>query len=783
MKNLCVRILSFALVISLILTSSVSVFAATDEEYLSDLRLIYASTYNEAKEILSDTDFKDYKLLNENLNDGTKEIGVWLAYKTTTDIEDAITDIATMQMNGGYNEGNYEKMIKESYEEYVEMGRTYLKAIEYFAEAYDAEHFLAVSAYRQLNFYNVVSENIPKEDIPSFEGERLGDIFYEGIDEYELATMFMQGNRYAVKNIRSLLAMGVSYNEDGKTYLDKVEEAASNMNADPTFFDGEDYEKLSALIAPTITVFGDMFKELSGYESQLDYGDEEDTDLEIKYMEYKAIAEMTRGVDYLDGKSLYQFCLEYESKSDHSDIYPLAAALNEGQQALTELMQYYDVVRYSMSDYPEEIINEELDTLEETYSEKPFNVYGGVDRGIFNGTFAFTNEAYRANAYTETDYFEEFFGIGQILFTTLNVSASIIGAGLIRWAVIRQAKDLAAYNAAVVKSRVVELVARIRSANLVDIVGKRSLASGDWAVQATVGKQVFTFKNYEQFLDGIIANTNIKVTSYTGSEIPRFADKYYAVTDALREKSIVLGRPEMRGIKKMIKSVNESAYYTQTGQETAERVTAEAAKQISGGTIAIYVIGGALIFYSALSIGLTVYSYYNPDYEDIPIAMVDVIDTENGDRFIRYDAVREAEEKSNGTYAAGDLNAFEGQRWNALYFTKSYEAGKPLLADEFTLSTSNNKPKDGHSPVHRFGEETCYDLNKYNFNDKSPSIYLSVKQSKNDKAAVSDVPNVVGAIFADGVWLLFGGAGILFGIGGTLGTQALLKKKRENNEA
>ena len=66
---------------------------------------------------------------------------------------------------------------------------------------------------------------------------------------------------------------------------------------------------------------------------------------------------------------------------------------------------------------------------------------------------------------------------------------------------------------------------------------------------------------------------------------------------------------------------------------------------------------------------------------------------------------------------------------------KSYEAGKPLLADEFVVSNTGNVPKNGYTPVHRFGEVICYDLNKYNF-DYETSIYLSVKQSKNDKAAV-----------------------------------------------
>ena len=99
------------------------------------------------------------------------------------------------------------------------------------------------------------------------------------------------------------------------------------------------------------------------------------------------------------------------------------------------------------------------------------------------------------------------------------------------------------------------------------------------------------------------------------------------------------------------------------------------------------------------------------------------------------------------------------------------------MADEFALSHGNNMPKTNYTPIHRFGEEICYDLNKYNYSNQSPSIYLSVKQSKNDKAAVADVPDVVGAIFSSGIWLLVGGAGAVFGAGGTLATQALLKKK------
>ena len=187
---------------------------------------------------------------------------------------------------------------------------------------------------------------------------------------------------------------------------------------------------------------------------------------------------------------------------------------------------------------------------------------------------------------------------------------------------------------------------------------------------------------------------------------------------------------------------------------------------------------------SAVKLGIDIYNYYYPEYDDIPTAMVDLIDTPDGDRYIKYDVVYEAEPQSDGTLIAGDLNAFQANRWNALYFTKSYEAGKPLLADEFVVSNTNNVPADKHAPVRRFGEVVCYNLNKYNFNDDT-SIYLSVKHSDNQKSAVADVPEIVGSVFSVGYYFLAGGIGIAAGVGGTFGVQEVIKRRKKiaNSEA
>jgi hypothetical protein len=164
--------------------------------------------------------------------------------------------------------------------------------------------------------------------------------------------------------------------------------------------------------------------------------------------------------------------------------------------------------------------------------------------------------------------------------------------------------------------------------------------------------------------------------------------------------------------------------------------------------------------------------------------MVDLIDTKDGDRYIKYDVVYEVEPQEDGTFIGADLNAFEASRWNAMYYTKSYEAGKPLLANEFVVSTTSNVPAEKYMPVHRFGEVVCYNLNKYNFNDDH-SIFLSVKQSDKQKSAVADVPVIVGSVFSAGYMILAGGVGLIAGVGGTIGTVEIIKRRKtkKNKEA
>ena len=774
MTNITKRIISTLLTLCMLFLAAVPAFAARwDEEYLSDLRLVYAYDYVDAKGNLIEAGLKDYKVFSTNLNKNTDKIGVFLAYKTTRDIEDAITDIAVMQMNGGYQEGNYQEMLRDSYQEYLEFGEIYITAIDYFNKAYDAGNYLAEMAHRQLNLYNVVTEGTPKR--PDFEGELLGDIFYGGIDASDLATMFMEGNSYALDNIRSLISMGVSYNENGKTYLEIVTDEAEKYSADPDIYNSFDYYDLAAIIAPTVTVFGNMFRELSAHEGDLNYNDDEITEQELYYAEYKVMSEMAKATNYLGGKTFYDFCIEYQNDfSDYSNLYPLVAALNEGQLAMTKVNHYYDVVRYSMSLESGEEIDAQLNELEERYSENPFNVYTGVDRSVFYDSFAITNDAFRADAATES-------GIVNALYKGelpgFNIAATVVGSvgtaylayglGKFGYSLWNAKKALDTYQ--VQYDKVLSNFAKSYNYTLPGMYDDVSLD--------------YVIKNLCEETAILRTLSDVEVEDLTLTEQFSYLEKYC--------NAQVLGDKGSKYVEafSQIKSSFET-YQSEPANSillSARQKAAAATQNVKdnfGFLKGAAIVGGLMMLVSAIKLGYSIWHYYHPEYSDIPTAMVDLINTPDGDRYIKYDVVYEAEPQADGTLIAADLNAFSAERWNALYFTKSYEAGKPLLAGEFEVSNKNNVPDKNYAPVHRFGEVVSYNLNKYNFDDDY-TIYLSVKQSKKQKAAVADVPELVGSVFGTGYYILAGGVGVALGIGGTIGTTAIIKRRKTktNSEA
>ena len=146
MKNLKTKIISCALAVVTTLMVAIPVrnyapitaYAATEEQFLSEVALVYEDSVEDAQEAIAGT---DWKLFNKDLNanaDAVFDDGVYLIYKTSTNVEDAITDLRVMDMYGGYSTTNYKQQLEKSRSQYMQAIADLRKATDEFKEKYHA---------------------------------------------------------------------------------------------------------------------------------------------------------------------------------------------------------------------------------------------------------------------------------------------------------------------------------------------------------------------------------------------------------------------------------------------------------------------------------------------------------------------------------------------------------------------------------------------------------------------------------------------------------------------
>ncbi|MBQ2390989.1 MAG: hypothetical protein II306_04390, partial [Clostridia bacterium] len=144
-------LISMLLVVTMCITMVMPASAGRITYYLSDLKMAEANTADEAKKLLTD---KGFTVLDKNLNPGGGKV-VYLGYKKSKNVDDAITDVRVMNMNGGFNISDYETIFEEAMDTYSSEVNNIRIAAKEFAENYKAGKKEALNAYRQLNYYYV----------------------------------------------------------------------------------------------------------------------------------------------------------------------------------------------------------------------------------------------------------------------------------------------------------------------------------------------------------------------------------------------------------------------------------------------------------------------------------------------------------------------------------------------------------------------------------------------------------------------------------------------------
>ena len=318
--------------------------------------------------------------------------------------------------------------------------------------------------------------------------------------------------------------------------------------------------------------------------------------------------------------------------------------------------------------------------------------------------------------------------------------------------------------------------------NLLD--GAIGVTSEALREEAATGKQWFACFTGNQALDITISSLFGVGGVVLASVSAHFLRQQYIVSNTelttLEDYTLWFNNNEI-GVR--LNQLNQGKISQEVYEESIKKFVAEnnalhAKVTVSTSTVVLssigVVVGLAMIGFSIYSI-VQIVDKYNPKYTKIPSNMIDTVETANGNRFINYTVVNSLYTDGDKTAEKpGDLNAYDGVQWNAIYYTKSYEAGKCMTATGYFLDSADNFGK--YTPVAAFGKKNCYDLNSFNDNDSTENIYVAFGNSNNKKTAETSVPTVVGSIFNYGGIAISGVAGL--GLGMCI--MSLIKRKKEN---
>ena len=658
------KIISLLLIVAMLFTTfALNVSAAKNEEFISEVALVYEDSIEDAKAAIAGT---DWKLFEQDLNakaDYMFDNGVYLIYKTSTNVEDAITDLRVMDMYGGYSTSNYEHQLEASRAQYIEMSKELRKAAAEFKALYEDGDAMAALAYRQMNYYK------DTKTVGGTETDMLmGDFFLSMPEDSKIVQVMLEGNSIVVSNLLSLLTIGLSGTGEG-TFANKV----AAFYAIKDTLTAENYHEDAAVVGEWLESVSAKINRYDALVEKYSLDDGNMTEEEYQFIqEIGAVAVLTEGIK-LGDTSLAD--LLRTGKWTLTDIYPIVAALSDGQMALAKMGAFEIVLKHStpsssIEDLYKLVEEVEAKMIEKDGSIQPIDVYMGVDRSIFKGSFAMTNAAERQQALTGDTW------------------------------------DMGSTAAA--------------STNFY-------IASGVLAFLDVVAWGGFAFSN---------------ATSATGME-------FYKIGEMI----------------------------SMTWQPGAgfQEVTPYWGWNATG--VWFYTAIGLALIAAGLSGISTWYNYYNPDYTEIPNTMIDVRETDLGDKYVKYTAAKVYEDGKLSEKNA-DFNAYEGKEWNALYYTKDATAGNCLLSN-FVFKDNDATIARRHQGISMFGETEAFNLNSHVYSSNAKGAYVTVRYS-NTKKAAADVPAVVGSMFATGaLYALTALAGAGAGVGGTLLLQKA-KKKKEN---
>ncbi len=786
-------LLAAAMTLGLTAANAPAAVYAEEEEsgkYVQDVFIAYDKTEKKAVERLKkagwepvEGDFNAGKASWYDNNDLAKDnVAAVMGIRRTNDKKDAITDMAVMNMKGGYSIPEYEKLINEKKTEIKELINNFKVVIEEYRanrkktdNSYGKER--ADLSHMMLNkFY----DGDPDDPVAVHDtGLHLGDLFDEksmqegnenGVD---LEQILLESSGPAILVMETYLAFGADDGEE--TWLERAskltgDELSENLPKYAPEAEGRDVTASEA-VQYLNENYGDAASDLADQWDSIhdemlwfeDYSeendlwphDDEDNDaylerlnsfFESLYNEEKGTGEAdlnkfmsTMAVYY----NLYEIPYEGDWGESLGDFFnpaddewynpepdyflPLAAGLSEGQRASMDFLSLHSLLMIGFGNM--DALKYALPDIKELFGDKTeFSIYTGVNREAFRTGVAITNEALMEQNAGKGQAFDKIWDNSGIVAITSYVAAA---------------------------------------------VGAVTMVSG----------VVMYFKLTSEYVDNPIGVQYFRDAIDSAKEMMKSSDPWMKNAGAADLKAAQEGL--------------ENCYHRTAG------------RWMMG-------VGGAILVAAAIVKGIQMWKYYDRDMKPIPRMIVDESDIvtyltdDNGEPILdekgnqkktidfktyEYytavkcnrpevgeigdwnDGVSDYKDQDHYCYDIADLNADMGQEWIALYTVKSQDKGDPILADSLKVQYGKNAPEGYKTGLHLFTYTNVVDLGDtaWSYNNKKGGVRLYWKADEGAFAGNA------ASTFGTGQLALAGIGGLIIGILGS--SLVLLPRRRKEKTA
>ena len=387
--------------------SSALLTSKQETQYVKDVKFITGESLEEAKKSVP----KGYTLVETDLNQGAEYItavdDVYLAYSTTTNPDEAITDIKMMNMNGGFVVSDYDTQIDNVNENIKNMVSEFKAAVETFVVNYRKGTSGAKAAYRTLSEFTIDELN----------NKSLADYFvYSEVPDGFYLKLLLNAHTDILASILSALTMAVQ-GEPGDTWLDRLAKIE-----DPNEVTNTLYWDRAVAILPHFESFLEVYESIDHrlyrgpggplYSPPDDEGNRGDplgsssgtepkvelTGAEFFYeLAYMTLEQYTFG----DGSAISEWLVcpwLYEEM-----LYPLIDVLTPAEYAMMHLCgPMYMIFATAMSEAVYKDYVQRVNEISQEMGGK-CSVWAGVDTDLLRSSIGITDKACRAIVETEAE--------------------------------------------------------------------------------------------------------------------------------------------------------------------------------------------------------------------------------------------------------------------------------------------------------------------------------------------------------------------------------------------